>query len=541
VTRSRTAATWLGAVTTALLVAGAASHAAAGGRSGDPGARPPVPAPAPAQQASSVPGADGAPAGASGRSLPERAAPAVRAAATESTVPVPVLSAPPDGLRGHPLWDSYYDLAPFGYEEEELLVSGTAVDTAGVPAPYTTRIIVTRPSDPAAFNGTVLLDWVNVTAQFENAVDTMLAREMLMREGFAYVHVSAQAAGLCCLPGLTPQMWDPVRYAGLDHPGDGWSFDLFTQIANAFEVPGPAGSVDPMGAIGIDSVRTVLAAGQSQSGIRLHDYLEQWLPAHPEAVGVVDGVLVHGDVGKPKTFGPPLPVPVIQLLSDLEAVDDGVDPATLDPNLRLWEVAGSAHADMFIGYQSMVGHGPRVSVSAPQVAPARFREILDEAGNYGERPHPLFGVCTAAGATFPMRYAASAAIHALASWAAGGEAPDHGPRFAFARGRLAKDADGNTLGGIRLPPIDVPIARYESTACYLGGITVPFLEPQIWQRFPTHADYLTQMAARTDAAVTAGWLLPDDAVDLMRRACAASVRWPPGQAPCAPYGPPTPA
>ena len=45
---------------------------------------------------------------------------------------------------------------------------------------------------------TVMLDWVNVTAQFENAVDTLEAREMLLREGWAFVHVSAQKAGLCC-------------------------------------------------------------------------------------------------------------------------------------------------------------------------------------------------------------------------------------------------------------------------------------------------------------------------------------------------------
>ena len=57
-----------------------------------------------------------------------------------------------------------------------------------------------------------MLDWVNVTAQFENAVDTLEAREMLLREGWTYVHVSAQKAGVCCTP-LTPQVYDPVRYA----------------------------------------------------------------------------------------------------------------------------------------------------------------------------------------------------------------------------------------------------------------------------------------------------------------------------------------
>src|SRR4051812_11718139 len=150
-----------------------------------------------------------------------------------STVASPTLTAPPAGIHGHPMWDSWHDLAPFGYTEQELFVSGTASDGAGATAPYTTRIVVTRPTSEKRFNGTVLLDWVNVTAQFENAVDTMEAREMLLREGFAFVHVSAQKAGLCCTP-LTPQVWDPVRYASINHPGDQYAADMFSQVAQAF-------------------------------------------------------------------------------------------------------------------------------------------------------------------------------------------------------------------------------------------------------------------------------------------------------------------
>lgn len=459
-------------------------------------------------------------------------------ATAQEPVPRPSLTNPPAGLRGHALWDSYYELAPFGYEEQELFVSGTARNAAGAAAAYTTRMIVTRPSDPSRFNGVVLLDWVNVTAQFENAVDTMLAREMLMREGYAFVHVSAQAAGLCCLPGLTPQMWDPVRYAALDHPGDDWSFDMFTQIARAFEVPPPEGDIDPMGSAGVGAVRRILAAGQSQSGNRLHDYVQDWLPEHPSAVGVIDGVLVHGDIGSGKAFGSSLPVPVLQLLSDVEAVDDGVDPATLHPNHRLWEVAGTSHSDLFIGYQSVFGHGPRVLAEAPPASAARFQEIIDAAGNYGERIDPLLASCIVAGAAMPMHYATSTAIHELAAWVGGGPAPASGPRFEFDGGQLAKDEHGNTKGGIRLPPIDVPVARYESTLCQLGGITVPFLDPQLQALYPTHATYLGLMADRSDAAVAAGWLLPEDAIDLMRRACEARIRWLPPQPPCPPYDPP---
>jgi hypothetical protein len=461
-------------------------------------------------------------------------APAARAG---SPVPTPTLSEPPAGLKGFPLWDSYADLAPLGYEEQEYFVSGTAVDADGRPAPYTTRIIVTRPSDAADFNGTVFLDWVNVTAQFENAVDSLEARELLLRDGYALVHVSAQAAGLDGTP-LTPKQWDPVRYAAISHPGDEWAFDMFSQVAQAFRSPAGPGSLDPMGDLGVGSVEQVLAAGQSQSALRLRDYLDEWLPTHPDAVGLIDGVLLHGDVGAAKAFEHPLAVNVLHLLSDLEAEDDGFDPAGHQPDrYRLWEVAGTGHSGYWIGHQSVAGHGPRVLAAAPKQTPDQYRATLVAAGNYGERLDPELLTCIVAGSTMPMHYAASSAIHQLDRWVRGGPAPDNGPRFAF-EGGLAKDADGNTLGGIRLPPIDVPVARYESTACQLGGLTIPFTDVQLLARYGTHAAYYEQMARRTDAAVSGGWMLPEDAVDLMARACAARVRFALAAGDCPAYAPP---
>jgi hypothetical protein len=460
-------------------------------------------------------------------------------APARAAVPVatPVLTEPPAGLKGFPLWDSYADLGPLGYEEQEYFVSGTAVNAEGTPAPYTTRIIVTRPTDAAAFNGTVLLDWVNVTAQFENAVDSLEARQLLLREGFTVVHVSAQAAGLDGNP-LTPKQWDPVRYAAISHPGDDWAFDMFSQVAQAFRSPPVTGSLDPMGDLGVGSVEHVLAAGQSQSALRLRDYVDDWLPAHPDAVGLLDGALVHGDVGADKPFAHPLSLKVLNLLSDLEAKDDGFDPAQADPSYRLWEVAGTAHSDYWIGHQSVAGHGPRVLTSAPKQTEEQYAATLLAAGNYGEQLQPELLTCVVAGATMPMHYAVSSAIHQLQRWVAGGPAPDNSPRFAFEGGALAKDADGNTKGGIRLPPIDVPVARYESTACQLGGITVPFTDLQLADRYGTHAEYYARMAAATDAAVRGGWILPPDAIDLMTRACAAKVRFPDVDHPCPAYSPP---
>ena len=80
-----------------------------------------------------------------------------------------------------------------------------------------------------------------------------------------------------------------------------------------------------------------------------------------------------------------------------------------------------------------------------------------------------------------MHYATSTALHELNAWIKTGTRPPAAPRFQFdpTTGQLAKDQYGNTEGGIRLPPIEVPVATYVSTSCYLGGITVPFTQGAI--------------------------------------------------------------
>lgn len=433
-------------------------------------------------------------------------------ARASSPVAAPTVEGPiTGGIHGHALFDSWFDLAPFGYTQSEYFVSGTAASSTGAaPADYTTRIMVSRPVDPAAFNGTVLLDWVNVTAQFENAVDSVEAYPALMREGFAIVWVSAQAAGLCCTP-LTPEVWDPVRYAPLHHPGDDYAADMFSQIAEAMRT---RNGVDPLDGL---TAQRVLAAGQSQSASKLYSYVN----TVQNTAGVIDGFLIHG--GGSKTFDVPLSVPVLHLLSDREAVDD---TPTNDPDYRLWEVAGTAHSDFWIGYQTEVGQGPRTFGDQPRVSKADWEKVIQTAGNYGEQVHPLDAVCIAAGATMPMHYATAAALHELSEWVRTGSAPPNGPRFQFnPDGTLAQDQYHNTLGGIRLPPIEVPVATYVSNPCQLGGITVPFSDAQLRLLYPTFADYYDQMQTATANSVSEGWMLPEDGADLMARACAARVRW----------------
>lgn len=426
---------------------------------------------------------------------------------------LPTLSGPvTGGLKGHPLWDSWYDLDVLGYVEEEYFVSGTAkAHPEGPDADYTTRMIVRRPKDAARFNGTVLLDWVNVTAQFENAVDTLEAHELFHRDGYAYVHVSVQAAGLCCLPALTPKTWDPVRYAPISHPGDAYAYDLLSQIARSFKQPR---TPDAMGGL---KVQRVIAMGQSQSANQLFGYVTEY----QRKAGVIDGFLIHSGFNSVYPKAPA--VPVIQLYSDYEATPDSPNGLS---NYRGWDIAGAAHQNAWVGLHQVVGQGGRATASAPKLPPSADETLHGLAGQYGEQLNPAQFACIVAGAQFPMRYAVAAAIHQLDRWLRTGVPAPQGPRFQLdAAGTLMKDADSNALGGIRYPPMAVPVASYRSDLCGLGGITVPFTDLQLQQRYPTHADYYCRMKAAALESQQQGFLLPEDAADLMVRVEGARNRW----------------
>ena len=110
----------------------------------------------------------------------------------------------------YPFFSTWLDLAASGYVEEEFYLSGAAdaYSTTGAKlasdVPYRTRIIVRRPSSQAAFNGTVLVEWQNVTAGY--GLDALWNRRHL-REGYAWIGVSAQRVGVDQL-----RAWSPTRY-----------------------------------------------------------------------------------------------------------------------------------------------------------------------------------------------------------------------------------------------------------------------------------------------------------------------------------------
>jgi hypothetical protein len=413
---------------------------------------------------------------------------------------------------------------PSNWLESERVASGTATsytpvgeltedgmwtfEEEAVTAPYRTRVLVRRPADPEDFSGTVVVEWLNVSSGLDANPEWGSLGEELIRQGHAWVGVSAQLIGveggavLVKPPGVGDMAGkglvnlDPARYGTLEHPGDGYSFDMFTQVARALRAGGPAmGDLVPT---------TVLAAGESQSAIALTTYYNGVQPL----TEAFDGFFVHsrasvalplvapgqaadlaGSMGTaPTRLRTDLGAPVLTLQSEGDVVgllDSAVVRQPDDEHHRLWEVAGTAHADTH-----MVG--------------------------------PLAGAidCGVPINDGPMHVVAKAGLRSLDEWVTGGAAPPEADRLALIEGaeaQVVRDPDGIAEGGIRTPPVDVPLdvlsgepGPSPEVFCMLMGSTVPLPAERISELHPSQEDYLRSYTASTGEAVEAGFVLPED-------------------------------
>jgi hypothetical protein len=462
-------------------------------------------------------------------------------------VTVPTVEGPIDAGNGTiVLVPPGLDVAPFGYVEEEYFISGDATSyTSDGPLtgdglwtarpdgakPYTTRVIVRRPTDAAAFDGTVLVEWFNVSGGLDASPDWTFTHVEILRSGAAWVGVSAQEAGI--VGGGNPmgammalKNVDPVRYGPLEHPGDDFSYDIFSQVAAAvwFEADALLGGLEPL---------VVLAMGESQSAFRLTTYINAVAPL----VDLYDGYLVHsrGASGAPLGPGvfPPDPthsrtdleVPVLVLSAETDLVGGMLGYARArqpdGPWFASWEMAGTAHVD---AYGLGIGDDDDGSGAADQ---ALFEAMLAPPSKV------YFGVmtCDAPINAGPHTYVARAALAALMRWARDGTLPPPMPRLELdATGEeLLRDDGGNALGGIRTPPLDAPIATLSGLGqtggsfCALFGTTVPFTDDELAARYADHAAFVAQWDLAVDAAVDAGAVLAADAPNLRAAAKTSDI------------------
>lgn len=418
----------------------------------------------------------------------------------------PIPGAPPGDPKSavleqtYPFFATQGELRRRGYVEEEFYLSGEAEAWSSTGelmdegVPYRTRIIVRRPASERRFNGTVIMEWQNVTAGYD--LDALWHGEQLTREGFAWVGVSAQRVGVDFL-----REWSPTRYGELDVTGAGQymtdqlSYDIFAQAAQAVRDSGAAG---PMGGLQVDRI---IAAGGSQSAGRMVIYYDHILPQVADPV--FDGYNFVVGSGPSRAGAEP----VFHILAETDVRSaEGRRP---DSNVyRRWEVAGAAHS----GYQ---GQAYRTQLSE--------RDLPNGAPQYDCLREPFSRI--------PLHHVVVAGHVHLARWI-DGKTPPRAPYLKFDGASKVRNELGLAQGGIQLPQMSVPTAinsgdNAGQTFCFLFGSYEPLDDAELRSMYRTHGRYVTLFSAAVARNVSNGYLLPADGLVEVIEAARSDVARPP--------------
>lgn len=433
-----------------------------------------------------------------------------------------------------------YDISDVGYTATEFFVSGIASSYAGEgalgDAEYTTRVVAMTPTDVTKFNGTTIVEWLNVSGGVDAPAVWLMAHREIVREGYAYVGVSAQAVGVqgggdTLVGDFSLKRQNPQRYSALNHPGDAYSFDIFSQVGRLVREA-------PAELLGRLTPEFVVAFGESQSAMFLTTYINHI----DQLARVFDGFLVHSRFGgaapldgasilallegghqlDPSPFRDDLRVPVMNVITETDivgAILPGYYSARQPDNerLRTWEIAGTAHADAYtikVGFID-TGSAP-IEALAAGYAPSTelMGQQLKQPFNFGPQHH----------------YVLQAAIAGLHAWVRTDTTPPSAPRLDTDDGRppsLLVDEHGIVTGGVRTPWVEVPIARTsgggndDNPMALLFGSGERFDDATRDRLYPGGKnEYIARFTESLDAAIRAGHLLRADRSEILELAAA---------------------
>jgi hypothetical protein len=432
--------------------------------------------------------------------------------ATPATLEGPITM----GSISPPLDPRGVDLEPIGYVEDEWFASGDAAAYAPIrdladdgmweveasgSARYKTRMVVRRPADPAAFNGVVAVEWLNVSV-LELSPDWSYVSDAMTDEGVIWIGLSVQALGVnggesLLQTGSSDQAaanrgirtTNAERYSSLDHPGDAYAYDIYSQVAAALRAP------EGTAVLGGATPNQILAVGESQSAAWLTTYINAFQPT----TDMFGGVFVHSRSARPASFDGSRPttpaevgyrfrtdldVPIMVIEAETDVGGRGRYVLARQPDtehLRVWEMAGTAHSDAYMVGTNDLGCG-----------------LIN---------------------TGPHHWIAKAAFASLLDWVTTGKHPKSVPvleidpnTYAF-----AKDALGNTRGGLRTPAVDVPVSVLSGDAapgtpdiCAVLGTTTPFDVATLKSLYASAAAYIERVEASLDDAIAAGYIRARD-------------------------------
>ena len=206
-----------------------------------------------------------------------------------------------------------------------------------------------------------------------------------------------------------------------------------------------------------------------------------------------------------------MPVLVLQSETDVILLGGGLAQQQDSESIRVWEMAGAAHADTYTVSAGRHDDGT--------VDPQRLAELLLPTSNLviGTTDSPI-------NAGPQQHYVAQAGLSHLARWVSGGNPPPQAPRLDVddAGVGFRVDEHGLARGGIRTPWVEVPIAVMSGLGqggesfAMLFGRTVPFDEGTLTALYPEgKAEYLRRFERSLDETIAAGFVLHDDREEIL--------------------------
>ena len=448
------------------------------------------------------------------------------------------------------------DLDALGYVEEEYFIRGVArvFDWGETASPvvlgrgsYTTRILLRRPRDPQRFNGTVIVEPLNPSADMDLPIMWAESHEQWMAEGNAWVGVTIKPNTIGAL-----KRFDGERYASLGFPNP--RATAACQSADINPLSGPTTTHDEsglawdvlsqLGAL-LKSTKVLellhrpalrlYMTGQSQSAGYARTYASVFATTVAAAHGtpLYDAYLYSGsppwqvplhqcrkdlDAKDSRLITPAVGVPVIELFAE---GDIGTNIVTRRPDsdaapdlFRRYELAGAAHVDPWEARSF-----------------ARDEDAKRAQGRAGTAADPACVPADVVASDFPVRYAFDAAWRNLDAWVREGTAPPRAERLQLQSDvtpfdptrAFVLDAHGNTKGGVRSTYVDVPLARYVGAKkggfrCMFSGYKIGLEAAELQRLYPDRTTYLKKVRTRADELVVERWLTRADRDALVREA-----------------------
>jgi hypothetical protein len=472
-----------------------------------------------------------------------------------------------DTATSHPFLAAEHQKQPFdleksGYVEEEYLISGEArvfewPDSSGhkvlAHGPYTTRIVVRRPSVDARFSGTVIVEALNPSSPVDLPIMWAESYPQFIADGHAWVGVSVKPNTLKSL-----KRFDARRYAALamPHPPSGptcaaddinpWSqpttpadetglaWDILSQIGALLK---GSTSDNPLSR----PADRLYMTGQSQTAGYSRTYASVFGPSVTGSNGtpLYDAYLYSGSPpwqvplhqcaagfpsGDPRLITGAAGVPIIEVFAQgdlVTNVETRRPDSDVSPNLfRRYEVAGAAHVD------------PWEQLSFPSDT-----DMIRATGQANAVPEADCVPRDVEPSDFPVRYVLNAAWRNLDAWVRNGTPAPRADRLELRSGAgeplkpdaaFVTDDHGNARGGVRSPSVDVPTARWIGATtpafrCMFQGYKYSFDRAKLQRLYSNQAEYVEKVRESVTALAAERWLTTADAAAIVRDAERANI------------------